>query len=72
MNVAKVIRALGYAVYTILWLPITVLYAVVTPIACIGMCIKDGDSVEKCVAEIKRTLITELKHDLTFIQSGEW
>ena len=72
MNIAKFIRVLGYIVYTILWMPIIVLYFTIGPIVAIGLTVRSGKSVKRCWNQITRTLAEYIAHDIAFIQNGEW
>lgn len=72
MNVGKVIRVLGYIVYTILWLPIIVLYIVGMPIVHAALSIRSGQPVKNSITIYKDSLANSIKHDANFIQTGEW
>lgn len=72
MNVEKVIRVLGYLLYTILWLPVIVLCFTITPIVWILMYIRVGQPVKQCVKRFKNALAASIKHDVVFLQTGRW
>lgn len=72
MNVEKIIRVLGYIVYTALWSPIIVLYILVVPLVWIGMYIRGGRSVREALAAFKNALICGVQHDMNFIRTGIW
>ena len=72
MNIAKFIRVLGYIVFQIFWLPITVLQYTVGPIVAIGLTVKNGKSVKRCWKQITRTLAEDIAHAIAFIRNGEW
>ena len=68
MNVEKFIRILGYIVYSLLWSPIVVLGLIILPFVCIIIfkSIKDG------LKMYMRLLKLNIKHDITFIETGVW
>lgn len=72
MNIEKVIRVLGYLLYTALWMPVIVLAIVITPIVWIAMYIRSGAPVKKCIKNLKDALVSGIKHDMTFIRTGKW
>lgn len=72
MNVEKVIRVLGFIVYTALWMPVIVLTLVIVPIIWIAMCIRTGSSVKRCVKRLKNAFVFGVKHDVEFIRTGKW
>jgi len=72
MNNAKFIRVLGYIVYAALWLPITLLHVTVTPVVCLGLCVRSGRSVKSNMKQLLRQLRDDFVHDVRFIQTGEW
>ena len=72
MNVAKIIRILGYIVYTILWSPVIVLCIIGMPIVAAGLCIRSGGTGKEGIAAYKDLLIKSVQHDINFIRTGEW
>lgn len=71
-DVEKVIRVLGYIVYTILWSPVIVLCLTITPIVYGGMCIRSGKSIGNMVSMCVESLKSGIRHDMEFIQTGKW
>ena len=74
MDVAKVIRILGYIVYTALWSPVIVIALVVAPIMYGVLGYKFGK-----FAGVKEWLklwwvaqVNNIKHDMYFIKTGVW
>ena len=72
MNVEKVIRVLGYIVYTALWLPVIVLATVITPVVWIAMYIRAGRPVGEAVDSWRQAFMNGIQHDIDFIQTGKW
>lgn len=72
INVEKVIRVLGYIVYTILWSPVIVLCLTITPIIYGGMCIRNGKPIKEFFTMWKDSLVNSIRHDMEFIQTGVW
>ena len=72
MNVEKVIRVIGYAVYTALWSPVIVLLLTVTPIVVGGWSIRNGASFKEGFVVYKDILIKSVQHDAEFIKTGKW
>ena len=72
MNVEKVIRILGYIVYTALWSPVIVIGIVVLPIVWLAMHIRAGLPIRGCVKSIKNLFVTGIQHDMEFIRTGKW
>lgn len=72
MNVEKIVRVLGYVVYTALWSPVIVLAIVITPIMSIALTIRNGGTLKSCIRDLKNGFMNGLKHDMKFIQTGEW
>lgn len=72
MNVAKVIRIIGYLVYTAIWAPILAIYAIGAPIVCLGLCVRAGRSIKECLTDIWKSQVAAFKHDWQFIQTGLW
>lgn len=72
MNVEKIIRVLGYIVYTALWTPIIVLAVVVAPVVCLAMCVRAGLPIGQCLETLKRLLVNTIQHDRDFIRTGKW
>lgn len=72
INVEKVIRVLGYIVYSILWMPVIILAAVVVPIVWLAMSIRVGSSVKEAAEHLLQLLKASIKHDIEFIKTGKW
>lgn len=72
MNVEKIIRVLGYILYTALWSPILVLGAVILPIIWIALFVRAGRPIREAIGSFKRALIDGIRHDMEFIRTGEW
>lgn len=72
MNVEKVIRVLGYIVYTALWSPVIVIALLATPIVWLGMCIRNGHPARTAIDGWKNTFMTNVRHDMEFIRTGKW
>lgn len=72
MDVAKLIRTIGYIVYTIIWSPIVILALVSLPIVALALCwghrITLGVTF-KCMANL---LKKGYAHDMKFINEGVW
>lgn len=72
INVEKVIRVLGYIVYSILWMPVIILAAVVVPIVWLAMSIREGSSVKDAAEQLLQLLKSSIEHDIEFIKTGKW
>lgn len=72
MDIAKVIRVIGYIVWNIIWAPVILLYITITPIVAIGLTVRDGRSIKKCLRQIKRTWTDSNARGAKFIKNGEW
>lgn len=72
MNVEKVIRVLGYIVYTALWSPVIVLALVVVPVVYAAMWVRAGLPIKECLTAIKGQLMNGIRHDMEFIETGKW
>ena len=72
MNVEKVIRVIGYAVYTALWSPVIVLLLTVTPIVVGGWSIRNGVPFKEGFVAYKDILMKSIQHDAEFIKTGKW
>ena len=59
MNVAKIIRVIGYAVYTILWSPVIVLGLIGAPIVAAGLSIRNGGTGKECIDAYKDLLFRQ-------------
>lgn len=59
-NVEKVIRVLGYIVYTILWSPVIVLYITIMPFIYGGMCIRNDKPIGNLFTMFKDTLVNQV------------
>ena len=72
LNVEKIIRILGYIMYTILWSPFIILVLVTAPIMLLIITIRNGLKIK----DIMQWYLTKLKegfdHDKNFIDTGEW
>ena len=72
INVEKVIRVLGYIVYTIIWSPVIILCLTIMPIVYGANCIKIGEPIKNVVTMYKNALLNGVQHDVNFIQTGKW
>ena len=72
MNTAKFIRILGYIVWTILWLPVTVFVLVSAPVWLIVEWVLSEDNPKYIVKYYIRQASKHLKRGINFINKGEW
>lgn len=72
MNVEKVIRVLGYIVYTALWLPVIIVALVILPIIWIALCIRVGMPIKDGIDLYAKALLNNIHHDMDFIRTGKW
>lgn len=72
MDVGKIIRVLGYIVYTALWLPILVLAVIAIPVMVLAVDVRTGRPISGDIAGIKGMLVESIQHDINFIQTGTW
>ena len=72
MDVAKVIRILGYIVYTALWMPVILLIAVIWPIWVMAICIQNDLPVSSGWRWMGQGLKGSIAHDVNFIKTGIW
>ena len=72
MNVEKIIRILGYIVYTILWMPVIILVAILGPLMWLCIGIRLGCSAADCMRGYAEILKRSIKHDVDFIRYGHW
>lgn len=72
MKVEKIIRVLGYTVYTALWLPAIVFCIVAMPIVYAAIWARHGWPIKEGLKEFKKLLVENIRHDVEFIQTGRW
>lgn len=72
IDVAKVIRVLGYIVYTALWSPVIVLLLLVLPVVWLVMFMKAGMTMKEAVKLYGLALNASIQHDVNFIKTGIW
>ena len=72
MDIAKIIRTLGYIVYSILWSPIILLVLVVTLPMWIVIAIRAEQGIKAGLKSWFNALATGIEHDMNFIETGEW
>ena len=72
MDVAKVIRILGYIVYVALWSPVILLIAVIAPIWVTVMCINADLPVIYGFRVLGQAFKGSIAHDMKFIETGVW
>ena len=72
MNIAKFIRILGYIVWAILWLPITALVLVTTPVWLLIEWVLSEDNPKWICKYWWRQVTKHLKRGKIFINEGEW
>lgn len=72
MDVAKVIRTLGYIVYVALWSPVILLIAMFLPIWAMAICIQSDLPVSSGLIWIGQALKASIAHDMNFLKTGIW
>ena len=72
MDVEKVIRVLGYIVYTALWLPVIVLAFILMPLVWVVMCIRFRIPFKTGIELFTISLMSGIHHDMNFIRTGKW
>lgn len=72
MNVEKIIRILGYTVYTALWLPIIGLAIIAAPIVLLVLDLRVGKPISGSMEALKNMFIESFYHDMNFIRTGKW
>ena len=72
LNVEKIIRVLGYIMYTILWSPFIILVLVFAPIMVLIIGIRNGWKIKDLVRGYFKELKAGFDHDKRFIKTGEW
>lgn len=72
LNVEKIIRVLGYIIYTALWSPFIVLVAVTAPIMLLIIAIRNGLRISEVMRWYWTKLKEGFKHDKKFIDTGVW
>lgn len=68
MTVEKVIRILGYIVYTGLWSPVIILGLIVLPVVFMIM----FKSITEGLSVFMTALRFNIHHDMEFIRTGVW
>lgn len=68
MTVEKIIRILGYIVYTILWLPVIVLALIILPMVYIVI----FKSIKEGLYVFAKAIKHNINHDMEFIKTGIW
>lgn len=72
MDVEKVIRILGYIVYTALWSPVIILTLLFGPIVWIALYMRAGLPIKAATDTFARALLNNIHHDMDFIRTGKW
>lgn len=72
LNVEKIIRILGYIMYTILWSPFIILVLVTAPIMLLIITIRYGMKIKEVTEWYLKWLKVGFDHDKNFINTGEW
>ena len=72
LNVEKIIRILGYIMYTILWSPFIVLVLVTAPIMLLIITVRSGLKIKDTMRWYLNKLKEGFNHDKNFINTGEW
>lgn len=72
LNVEKIIRILGYIMYTILWSPFIVLVLATAPIMLLIITIRSGLKIKDTMQWYLTKLKEGFNHDKNFINTGEW
>lgn len=72
MKVAKFIRTLGYMIYTILCIPAIVAALTIIPICGLIIALCRGQDVKKLWKSYISKISETIKHDINFINTGNW
>ena len=72
MNVEKVIRVLGYIMYTILWSPVIAITLIVLPFIWVAMYVRAGRPIGEALANMRCAIMAGIQHDMNFIKTGQW
>lgn len=72
LNVEKIIRILGYIMYTILWSPFVILVLVTAPITLLVIAARCGLKVKDVMQWYRNKLKEGFDHDKEFIKTGVW
>lgn len=72
LNVEKIIRILGYIMYTILWSPFIILVMVTAPIMLLIIAIRNGQKIANTMQWYLNKLKEGFDHDKKFIDTGVW
>jgi hypothetical protein len=72
MDVEKIIRILGYIVYTALWSPIIVTAIVAAPIVLLALDTRVGRPIGGSIEALKNMFMESFYHDMNFIRTGKW
>lgn len=72
LNVEKIIRILGYVMYTILWSPFIILVMVTAPIMLLIITIRNGLKIKDTMHWYLKKLKEGFEHDRKFINTGVW
>lgn len=72
MDVEKIVRVLGYIVYTALWLPIIMLAIAATPVVLLVVDIRAGRTIRETIDHLKNLVLENFQHDVEFIRTGKW
>jgi hypothetical protein len=72
MNVGKLIRILGYIVYTALWLPVILLTVIAAPLMVLAVDVRVGRPIGGSIEGIVGMFKESIQHDVEFIRNGTW
>ena len=72
LNVEKIIRILGYVMYTILWSPFIILVLITAPIMLMTIAIRNGQKIKDTMRWYLNKLKEGFEHDKKFIDTGVW
>lgn len=72
MDVAKIIRVLGYIIYVALWSPVIAVGLVVLPVVWLVTFMRSGMTVKDATALYALSLKAGFQHDANFIKTGIW
>lgn len=72
IDVAKIIRALGYVVYAALWSPVIVILLLVLPVVWLVTFMRGGMTMKEAIKLYGVALKASFMHDVNFIKTGVW
>ena len=72
LNVEKIIRILGYIMYTVFWTPFIILVMVTAPIMLLVIALRNGMKIWTVMRWYLSKLKEGFDHDKRFIETGVW